>query len=194
MAVLAQQQLRHELEQYAKIEERRRAEESAKHKAALEEQRKRDEEWKKQIHDLVMKQHEEKLASAKAKNRLLHALSMLIGAVAAGGGVYITEAKSNDTRPQSVASVAPDDFKEIERRVGVAERKIERLKDMLLQQQNLLLDSTTWLGQKIDAAHPRKSEDIRQPAALEEALRRRRTSVTTAKPSVITTDPFDGIE
>lgn len=163
-------QLRALLDQFQKMEERKRAEESAKHKAALEEQRKRDEEWKKQIHELVLKQHEEKLAAVRGRNKLIHALAALAGALAAGSGVYAMESKSvPDTVPVPVTEVSRADFRDIEYRVQRAEDQIEMLHELVRRQQELIVDSTAWLADKIDAVHPRQATKVRRPASLRRA-------------------------
>jgi len=122
-------------------------------------------------------------------NKLLAALVAILTA-AAGSGVWLgsqrpTEAQiKEETRPV---------VKAVTERVDVAEVKIERLKDVALEQQVQIADSVEYIGAKIDAIAPRRSPKVDVPPSLKaaqkkaEAIKRQKTLFEEA-------DPFAGLD
>lgn len=152
-----------------KISELRKlqAEADARQRQEAAERKKAQEEKLDALLQLQVDQAEQQKNRQVLLNRLLAALVTIVTA-AAGGGVYLGTRQNQN--PQDAADTVQ--MKEaveaqgegIEKRIELNEKKVERLKDVALEQQVQLSDSTEYIIQKIDAAHPR-SPDIETPEA-----------------------------
>ena len=152
-----------------KISELRKlqAEADARQRQEAAERKKAQEEKLDALLQLQVDQAEQQNNRQVLLNRLLAALVTIVTA-AAGGGVYLGTRQNQN--PQDAADTVQ--VKEaveaqgegIEKRIELNEKKVERLKDVALEQQVQLSDSTEYIIQKIDAAHPR-SPDIASPEA-----------------------------
>lgn len=135
-------------------------------------------------------------------NRLLATLVTVLTATA-GGGIYLgTRRPTEEEKAEEAAPVIREverESKEVEKRVEKAEQKIERLKDVALEQQVQISDSTEYIVEKIDAAHPKTADSVEKPESLKraktkaDAIKRKRA----AEKKVLfeeDTDPFAGID
>jgi len=144
------------------------AEADARQQREAAERKKAQEEKLDALLQLQVDQAEQQKQRQVLLNRLLATLVTVVTA-AAGGGVYLG-VRRHDQNPQDAADTVKmtkaveEQGQGIEKRIELNEKKVERLKDVALEQQVQLSDSTEYIIQKIDAAHPR-SPDIASPEA-----------------------------
>ena len=136
-------------------------------------------------------------------NKLLAALVSLLTAVAAGGvyvGLRPQPVTEQEAKPvlEKVEAVNRETSAEIEARVSKAEAKIERLKDVALEQQVQLSESTDYIVRKIDAAHPRTADAVQVPPSVKQAKDKadaiKREREQRSEEMFPETDPFAGID
>ncbi len=123
-------------------------------------------------------------------NRLL---ALLVAVLTAGatGGVYAW--KQEPTAAQIQKDAAPV-VKAVDHRVHIAEEKIEKLKEVALEQQVQIADSVTYISEKIDAISPRKTADVTMPESLK-AAKRKANAIKRSKSTLFEeADPFAEIE
>lgn len=120
------------------------------------------------------KERAERVKNYKLRNRLL-GVGLTVFTV--GGGILLsyfkTQSESQGQKQSSdiVRSVEAE-MTEMERRVDTTEKKIERLGEIAIEQQVQLADSIEYIGDKIDAAHPRQADDVEPPPSVKRAKKK----------------------
>ena len=165
-------ELRELQESIAKRHRQEAAAADAKRQAA-DDERKRGQEAK--LSELLQIQVETAEAGKARQvlfNRLLAALVTVMTA-AAGGGIYF--GTRTPTAEEAMVDQAPvlnrvsRESDQIERRVANNAAKIERLKDVAMEQQVQLSDSFEFVIQKLDTMSPRTADAVSRPPTLDEA-------------------------
>jgi exonuclease VII large subunit len=187
-----------------------------------EERRKKEEEAQKQQQDKLANEQKEALskllqlqvedAQERTKRqglwtKILAAFATIVTALAAGGVYLGTQGPTQEqveeqakSASQPVVDQVDRKTAEIEHRVGTAEKKIERLKDIALEQQVQIADSTAYIVSKIDAALPKSAKSVPEPDSVRkaklkaEAIKRAQESDSKVLFDPRSTDPFAGLD
>jgi hypothetical protein len=159
--------------------ERRRAEERMEQEA--EKKRERESIAKKQddafgrLLDLQVQEAQAKAKRDAMMNKLLAALLAIATSGGFGGFYLATQKPTDEEREREAAPVVETVAKksnEVEARVEKAEKKIERLGEIAVEQQVQLSDGVQYIGDKIDAAHPRQRDEVAEPDSVKAAKRK----------------------
>lgn len=155
----------------------------AEQTAAAEAEKKQEREAAAKKHDdafsqLLQLQVQEAQAKQKRDAMLNKLLAALLAVATSGGGAGIYLASQKPTEEERQREAAPvteavaKESNEVEARVQDAEKKIERLGEIAVEQQVQLSDGVQYIGDKIDAAHPRQRGDVEQPDSVKAAKRK----------------------
>lgn len=188
--------------QLNRLEQARLAEEAEREKRARAREELRDQRETEARERLLALQVEEAEAKARRDTVINRLLSALLVIVTGGLGTQYYLGTRHPSPQEQVAPVIKSVGKEtaeVERRVEKAERKIEVLKDIAQEQQVQISDSTEYITQKIDAAHPRAAGKVDRP----ESVRKAKTKADAIKKArheskkelfEDSADPFEGID
>jgi hypothetical protein len=186
--------------------ERRRAEERAAEELSKKQEReaiarKQDDAFSRLL-DLQVQEAQAKAKRDAMMNKLLAAL-LAIATSGGGAGIYLASQKPTEEdrarEAAPVTDVVEQQSNEVEARVEDAEKKIERLGAIAVEQQVQLSDGVQYIGDKIDAAHPRQRDDVQQPDSVKaakrkaEKIKQRKGAEALFKDTSDPTDPFSGI-
>ena len=127
-------------------------------------------------------------------------VSWVFGVLATGGVVsfagYEIAIKKPPPEPgvgaAEVEATVKTEGKAIDTRVETVEKKVERLGDIAVDQQIQTSDGIKYIGEKIDAAHPRQKDKVAKPATLREAEVRAKSAKEKKRRKEL--DPFQGLE
>jgi len=113
----------------------------------------------------------ERIKRQKLWNRIL---AIGISVLTVGGGVLISYFQSSsklesEKQSQDIVQSVQSEISEMESRVDTTEKKIGRLGEIAIEQQVQLADSIEYIGDKIDAAHPRQAGDVQPPPSVRRA-------------------------
>ncbi len=89
-----------------------------------------------------------------------------LGTISFGG--YELVLKPTEVAPEEVQKTVTKESNQLENRIDANTRKVERVGVGLIQQQELTVETTNYIGDKIDAAHP-KVPPTEKPEALQDA-------------------------
>jgi hypothetical protein len=154
--------------------EQRAADEAEKKSAREAIARKQDDAFSKLL-SLQVQEAEAKAKRDAMMNKLLAAL-LAIATSGGGAGIYLASQKPTDEDRKREAAPVVESFAkeadEVERRVEKNAKKIERLGEIAVEQQVQLSDGVQYIGDKIDAAHPRQRGDVEEPDSVKAAKRK----------------------
>ena len=89
---------------------------------------------------------------------------------AGAGGVYLgTRAPTAQQERERVAPIVQAVSSETDARVEKAERKIQVLGDIVLNQQVVISEGFEYIGKKLDAVSPKKATKVAEPESLQDA-------------------------
>jgi len=155
-----------------------------------------------QLLQLQVKEAEERAKRQGLWNKILAALAVILTGVAGTVGVVATRAPTPEQKEQEAAPVierVEQEGAQIEKRIKANEDKVERLKDLALEQQVQISDSSEYIVKKIDAAHPRTADDVERPKTMDaantkaDAIKKKRAS-EQREAIEAEVDPFAGLE
>jgi len=103
---------------------------------------------------------EEALKKVLWKRIVLPAIGLLLALAGYGGYQFVLVPP--DVKPAEVKET-------VEKRVGDNEQKIEKLGGVVVDQGKQLTESTEYIIQRLDAAHPNTADDVEKPPELKAA-------------------------
>lgn len=101
----------------------------------------------------------------------------VIGILTAGGTLTFGGYKlvlqpaqeAEKVQPEDVQATVTKESTQLEHRVTANSKKVERLAEIAVEQQELTVKTADYIGQKIDAAHPKTADVVPKPKALDDA-------------------------
>ena len=129
------------------------------------------------LQHLLQVQSQESVERIKRQKLWNRILAVGISVITVGGGVLISYFQSsskseNEKQSQDIVQSVQSEMSEMESRVDTTEKKIERLGEIAIEQQVQLADSIEYIGDKIDAAHPRQADDVEPPPSVQRAKKK----------------------
>ncbi len=194
----------HALKELQAAVEQRRAEERAREEVEkAETHAKAARKQEALIGDLLTAQVEEAQLRAKKQGTLNKILAALLTLMTTGGGTGVYLAMQKPTEDQKRESAKPvtesiDASRvEVEARIESNAKKIGRLGEIAIEQQVQLSDGVEFIGDKIDAAHPKTKNKVDRPDSVD-AAKKRATKIKKSKGAEALfkedpTDPFAGL-
>lgn len=165
-----------ELKELQEQNEKRRAEaREAEERQKREQQEKAAQTQQALLEQLLTAQVQEAEQKAKRDKILIQILGALLALITGGGGAtayMVTRQPTEDeaaAKAQPVVDTVEKSSNAMQSRVEKAEKKIERLGTIAVEQQVQLSDGIEYIGKKIDAAHPRTAEAVDEPPSVKAA-------------------------
>lgn len=189
------QQLSQELESLKKLQEdaaRKRADEidrlQREHKSELE----------RYLLQQVAAEERKEEREKERRERFVRLAVYVILALLGSGGLGVSYVSDYLTRndPREVVKESTDEVRgvlderveKLEERIEANDRKVERVVEVLLDQQVQLVEATDYLAEKLDAASPR-ARDVATPSVIQRA--RKTAAEIKAQPRAVTYNPAD---
>ncbi len=139
---------------------------------ATEDSRSRQDRQLQQLVDLQLEQAQEAQRRGVVFTRLISALAALITAITGGGIYWGTRAPTPQQERERVAPIVRAVSSDTAARVSAAERKVETLGEIVIEQQVVLTEGIDYLGRKLDAVSPARAPKVEAPASLTEARKK----------------------
>ncbi len=129
------------------------------------------------LQHLLQVQSQESVERIKRQKLWNRILAIGISVITVGGGVMISyfqaaSKSENEKQSQDIVQSVQSEMSEVESRVDLTEKKIERLGEIAIEQQVQLTDSIEYIGDKIDAAHPRQADAVKPPPSVQRAKKK----------------------
>jgi len=191
-----------QLKELQEANEKRRAEaREAEERKKAEQQEKAAKTQQALLEQLLTAQVQEAEQKAKRDKVLIQILGALLALITGSGGatVYmVTRQPTEAETARPVVEQVEQSSSKMQNRVEKAEKKIERLGTIAVEQQVQLADGIEFIGAKIDAAHPRTAEAVEEPPSVR-AAKTKAAKIKARKGSaelfrdIDPSDPFAGL-
>jgi len=160
---------------------------------------------------LQSQESEERLkeSAERVKNQQLwnRVLGIGLTLITVGGGIGLSYFKAEseskgEAQSKEIVTSVESEIAEVESRVDLTEKKIERLGAIAIEQQVQIADSIEYIGDKIDAVHPSQKDavevtdypTVEAARKKSEQIKRRRGVEKLFTPQEDPTDPFAGLQ
>jgi hypothetical protein len=141
----------------------------------------------------------ERAKRQKVWTGILTSVATLLTAVVGSVAYMMASPKTQAEKAEAAAPLIQaieEKTSEVEQRVSLTEAKVERLKDVVLDQQVQISDSTEYLGNLIKTTMP-ESADVPRPKSLDDAARKAsaiKAARERERQPMFDPDPFSGIQ